>query len=123
MSLTLYGITLPAHRPVNRALQLLPGLGERRALELCQTLGFAPNLRIQDLTGTQEASLATYLRQHYLVAGPLAEARARALDRLRRNGSIRGYRIRTGLPVRGQRTHSNGKTARRLRGQPRGTAK
>jgi small subunit ribosomal protein S13 len=119
MSLTLYGITLPADRPLLRALQLLPGLGERRARELCRILGFAPNLRVQDLTAEQEVSLATNLRQNYLVAGPLAEARARSLDRLRRNGSVRGYRIRTGLPVRGQRTHSNGQTARRLRGQPR----
>jgi small subunit ribosomal protein S13 len=119
MSLTLYGINLPADRPIIRALQLLPGLGERRAQELCRTLGFAPALLVQDLTAEQEVSLANYLRQNYLVAGPLADARARSIDRLRRNGSVRGYRLRTGLPVRGQRTHSNGRTARRLRGQTR----
>lgn len=119
MSLTLYGITLPADRPVTQALQFLPGLGKRRAQELCRILGFAPALRVQDLTAEQEVALANHLRQNYIVAGPLAEARARSIDRLRRNGSVRGYRIRTGLPVRGQRTHSNGQTARRLRGQAR----
>lgn len=117
MSLTLFGIPLPANRRLAYALLLIPGLGLARANELCRVLGVAPALRVRDLTPTQEKALAQELKEKYMVAGHLEEEIKTDLHRILNNGSQRGYRRRLGLPVRGQRTHSNAKTANRLRGR------
>jgi len=117
MSLTLFGIPLPSNRRLLYALLLIPGLGVTRATELCRTLGRAPSIRVSDLTPTQEKALAQELKENYRVAGHLEEEIKADLHRILNNGSQRGYRRRLGLPVRGQRTHSNAKTANRLRGR------
>ncbi len=116
MALTLFGRPLPARKRVDFGLTSLFGLGRTRSLEICRTLGFPPALLVKDLTSSQEASLARLLKEAYVVAGNLEEEIKLDRQRLLTNGCQRGYRLRTGLPVRGQRTHSNGKTARRLRG-------
>lgn len=115
MSLTLFGRPLPPQKPLLYALPLLYGLGQTRSRELCRSLGFPPSLRVRDLTPSQEVSLAKALKDRYTVAGHLEEEEKLDLHRLITNGSQRGYRLRAGLPVRGQRTHSNAKTAKRLR--------
>jgi small subunit ribosomal protein S13 len=117
MSLTLFGISLPANRRLAYALLLIPGLGLTRSNELCRILGVAPSIRVRDLTQSQEKALAQELKENYIVAGHLEEERKADLHRILNNGSQRGHRIRLGLPVRGQRTHSNAKTANRLRGR------
>jgi small subunit ribosomal protein S13 len=117
MALTLFGRPLPALKRVDFGLASLFGLGRTRSQEICRTLGFPPALLIKDLTSSQEASLARLLKDAYVVAGNLEEELKLDRQRLLTNGCQRGYRLRTGLPVRGQRTHSNGKTARRLRGR------
>jgi small subunit ribosomal protein S13 len=117
MALTLYGIPLSSSKPLSYALPKIFGLGRSRSQEICRLLGFAPSLRVADLTPSQEMALAKRLKENYTVAGQLEEELAADIHRLHTNGSQRGYRLRTGLPVRGQRTHSNGKTARRLRGR------
>ena len=115
MALVLYGRPLPPNKTVLHALPLLFGLGLSRSHEICRTLGLPPTLRVIELTASQEAALAQLLKHRYTVAGKLEEQQKADIQRYRSNGSQRGYRLRTGLPVRGQRTHSNGKTARRLR--------
>jgi small subunit ribosomal protein S13 len=115
MALVLYGRPLPSNKTILYALPLLFGLGLSRSREICRALGFPSALRVAELTPVQEAALAQLLKEHYTVAGKLEEQQKLDIQRYRANGSQRGYRLRTGLPVRGQRTHSNGKTARRLR--------
>ncbi len=115
MALVLYGRPLPSNKTVLHALPLLFGLGFSRSREICRTLGFPPALRVAELTAVQEAALARLLKDQYTVAGKLEEQQKLDVQRYRANGSQHGYRLRTGLPVRGQRTHSNGKTARRFR--------
>jgi small subunit ribosomal protein S13 len=117
MALTLYGIPLPSSKPLSYALPKIFGLGRSRSQEICRLLGFSPSLRVADLTPSQEIALAKRLKENYTVAGQLEEELMADIHRLHTNGSQRGYRLRTGLPVRGQRTHSNAKTARRLRGR------
>ena len=115
MALVLYGRPLPPSKTVLHALPLLFGLGLSRSREICRTLGLPPALRVAELTASQEAALARLLKEHYTVASKLEEQQKVDIQRYMSNSSQRGYRLRTGLPVRGQRTHSNGKTARRLR--------
>jgi ribosomal protein S13 len=81
MALTLYGRPLPPNRTVKHALTILYGRGQHRAKEACLHLGFAPALRVEELTPTQESALASFLKETYVLAGALQEREA--LDRQR----------------------------------------
>lgn len=113
MNLVIFGVTLPREKKVLHALPLLYGLGKSRSIEICNALGFAPQLTIGDLTDAQQFTLAKKIKEEYTIEGNLEEEIKLDIQRYQSNGSQRGYRLRNGLPVRGQRTHSNGKTARR----------
>jgi small subunit ribosomal protein S13 len=115
MALTLFGLSLPPHALLAQALPRLYGLGPSRSVELCRTLGLAPAVRVRDLTPDQQDRLTTYLKATYIVAGSLEEQERLDRQRLTSNGCRRGIRLSSGLPVRGQRTHSNGQTAKRRR--------
>ncbi len=115
MALTLFGTPLPPHKRVLYALPLVYGIGFSLSRQICRSLGFPPTLSIDQLTPAHERALAKVLKSDYTVAGHLQEEEKADIHRLTTNGSQRGYRLRTGLPVRGQRTHTNAKTARRLR--------
>jgi cytochrome c oxidase subunit 3 len=115
MALTLYGRPLPSHRTLENALTVLYGRGGHRAKETCQRLGLAPSLRVEDLTSAQESALASFLKETYTLAGALQEREALDRQRLFQNGSRRGLRRHAGLPAHGQRSRSNGRTAKRLR--------
>ena len=115
MALTLYGRPLPPHRTLQYALTTLYGRGLHRAKESCRYLGLAPALRVEDLTPAQESALASFLKETYALAGALQEREALDRQRLIQNGSRRGLRRQAGLPTRGQRSRSNGRTVKRLR--------
>lgn len=119
MSLVLFGLPFPSSKKVSHALPLLYGIGTPRANEICRLLGFPAALRIRDLSQGQELALAKRLKEDYVVAGNLEEQQKLDFLRYYQNGSQRGHRLRQGLPVRGQRTHSNGKTARATRSSRR----
>jgi small subunit ribosomal protein S13 len=113
MNLVIFGVTLPRDKKVIYALPLLYGIGKSRSIEICSQLGFAPQLAIGDLTDAQQFALAKKIKEEYTIEGNLEEAIKLDIQRYQSNGSLHGYRLRNGLPARGQRTHSNGKTARR----------
>jgi small subunit ribosomal protein S13 len=115
MSLVLFGRSLPPQKHLIYALTTLYGLGINRAREICRFIGLPPTIHVSDLTPAQEQSLAKILKERYVVAGNLEEEEKADIYRLTTNTSQRGYRLRSGLPVRGQRTRSNSKTSRRLR--------
>ena len=115
MSLVLFGLPFPPSKSLAIALPRLVGVGPTRARAVLRQLGLPPTLLVSELTPVQERALAIALQSGSSVAGTLREEEARILQRLTTNGSRRGIRLRSGLPVNGQRTKSNAQTAGRLR--------
>jgi small subunit ribosomal protein S13 len=113
MSFVIFGVKLPRKKKVAHALSLLYGIGVFRAKEICKSLGLPPQLQVEDLTSSQQFSMAKKLKEEYRIEGNLEEQLKKDFQRIQQNGSRRGYRLRNGLPTRGQRTHANAKTARR----------
>lgn len=113
MNLVIFGITLPRNKKVAYALPALYGIGLSRAQQICQELGLSPSLTIKELTDIQQFVIVKKIKEEFIVEGNLEEQQKQDIQRYQANGSQRGYRLRNGLPVRGQRTHSNAKTARR----------
>ncbi|RZJ55652.1 MAG: 30S ribosomal protein S13 [Flavobacterium sp.] len=112
--LVIFGITLPKEKKVAYALTILYGIGKYSAEQICRELGFAPKLTVKDLTDQQQFEIAKKIKEEFRLEGNLREEVKGNVQRYITNGSIRGSRHKHHLPVRGQRTHSNGKTARRV---------
>ena len=113
MNLLIFGVSLPREKKIIYALPLLYGIGITSAKHICRYLGLAPQLTIGELTENQQFNIAKIIKENYVVEGNLEEQQKVNLQRYFNNGSIRGFRLRHGLPTNGQRTHSNAKTARR----------
>lgn len=113
MNLVIFGVTLARDKKVVYALPQLYGIGLTRSKQICGERGLPPQLTIKELTELQQFGIAKKIKEDFIVEGNLEEQLKQDLHRYQSNGSIRGYRLRHGLPVRGQRTHSNAKTARR----------
>lgn len=112
-SFVIFGIKLPRNHKLPYALTLLYGIGQSRGKEICRSLGLPPQLSVKELTSSQQFAIAKKLKEDYRVESNLEEQLKKDIQRLQQNGSRRGYRLRNGLPTRGQRTHANGKTARK----------
>ncbi len=113
MNLVIFGVTLPREKKIVSALTSLYGVGNSRAIEICRDLGYTNVQTVESLSEYDHFNIIKKIKESYIVEGNLEEKIKFDLQRYYNNGSQRGYRLRTGLPVRGQRTHSNGKTARR----------
>lgn len=112
--LVLFGNVLKNNQNLILALSKLNGIGSVTALDIICKLGFSPNLKIKELTKTQELLLTQKIKENYRVEDNLKDfVRMNILAKIN-NGSIVGFRHRHGLPVRGQRTHTNARTAGRL---------
>ena len=111
---TLFQRTLANHRPLGAALQEVAGLGAHQSAQLCARLGLSSHLPLGQVTPWELAQLQEWVLQEYEVLEELRQSRRRAIQRLQRLGTYRGLRHHRGLPLRGQRTHGNGRTARRL---------
>jgi len=114
MNLIILGVTFARDKKVAFALPKLYGIGLTCSKQICRELGLPPQLAIKDLTDFQQYAIIQKIKENFIVEGSLEEQLKMDIQRYQSNGSFRGYRLRHGLPVRGQRTHSNGKTARRL---------
>jgi len=113
MNLVIFGLMLPSNEKVIYALPLLYGIGQASAKQICRDLGLLPELKIKDLTERQQFAIAKKIKDEFIVEGNLEEYLKLNLQHYQTNGSQRGYRLRHGLPVRGQSTQSNGITARK----------
>ena len=113
MSLIIFGRTLPQGKKIIHALTSLYGVGLTSATSICRDLGLLPTLKVIDLTDIQQYIIAKKIKNEFIVEGTLEEHLKTIIQGYQNNGSRRGYRLRNGLPVNGQRTHSNGKTARK----------
>jgi small subunit ribosomal protein S13 len=104
------GVDLPRGKRIEVALTYIYGIGRSRAVELLGGCGVDPNRRTQDLNDEEINLLRKQIEGHYKVEGALRTEVSMNIKRLIDIGSYRGLRHRRGLPVRGQRTHTNART-------------
>jgi small subunit ribosomal protein S13 len=104
------GIDLPKDKKVEIGLTYIFGIGRASAVEILEKAGIDANLRIRDLTDADVQKLRGVIEKEYRVEGALRTETAMNIKRLMDIGSYRGIRHRRGLPVRGQRTHTNART-------------
>jgi small subunit ribosomal protein S13 len=104
------GIDLPKDKKVEIGLTYIFGIGRASAVEILEKAGIDASLRIRDLTDADVQKLRGVIEKEYRVEGALRTETAMNIKRLMDIGSYRGIRHRRGLPVRGQRTHTNART-------------
>ena len=104
------GVNIPTQKRVVIALQYIHGIGQHYAKEICEKVGIAANRRVGELTDAEVLQLREAIDRDYTVEGDLRRETATNIKRLMDLGCYRGLRHRKGLPVRGQRTHTNART-------------
>ncbi|MDX2184153.1 MAG: 30S ribosomal protein S13 [Gemmatimonadaceae bacterium] len=104
------GVDLPREKRVEIGLTYIYGIGRVTAREILEKTGVSADLRIKDLTDADVNKLRQVIERDYRVEGALRTEIAMNIKRLMDIGSYRGIRHRRGLPVRGQRTHTNART-------------
>lgn len=110
----LFESELPKHKSISFALQHIYGIGKTHAVLICKKLGLSVNLAVKDLSKEQLSKLIKSIESlNISVAGDLLKSRLLTVKKLVSIKSYRGLRRYQGLPVRGQRTHTNAKTARK----------
>lgn len=101
---------LPPNKKVDVALTYIYGIGRTAAKKILETTQIDPSARMNDLTEEQVGRLRSAIESEYTIEGTLRGEVSRNIKRLIDIGSYRGLRHRVGLPVRGQRTHTNART-------------
>ena len=114
------GVDLPRDKRVETGLQYIFGVGLTRSQEILSKAGVDPDTRVRDLTDETVSKLNAVIQNDYKVEGDLRREVAQNIKRLMDINSYRGLRHKRGLPVRGQRTHTN---ARTRKGPKRATVK
>jgi small subunit ribosomal protein S13 len=104
------GVNIPTNKRVEIALTYIHGIGRTKAREIAAKLGIAAERRVQDLTDQEVLQIRETIDAGYQVEGDLRREVAMNIKRLMDLASYRGLRHRKGLPVRGQRTHTNART-------------
>jgi small subunit ribosomal protein S13 len=104
------GVDLPRDKKVEIGLTYIYGIGRHAAQEIVEKAGIDANLRIRDLTDADVNKIRGVIEREHKVEGALRTEVAMNIKRLMDIGSYRGIRHRRGLPVRGQRTHTNART-------------
>lgn len=105
------GVDLPNEKRAEIGLTYIYGIGRTTAVKMCAELNIADGTRIKDLTEEQISAIRDYIDKNaIMVEGDLRRDRAQNIKRLMDIGCNRGLRHRKGLPVRGQRTHTNART-------------
>jgi small subunit ribosomal protein S13 len=104
------GVDLPRDKKVEIGLSYIYGIGRKNAVEILGKAGVNREQRVRDLSDTDVSRLRQVIEKEYRVEGALRTEVAMNIKRLMDIGSYRGIRHRRGLPVRGQRTHTNART-------------
>ena len=104
------GVDLPRDKKVEVGLTYIYGIGDSTALEILEKSGVGREQRVRDLSDADVNKLRQAIEKEYRVEGALRTEIAMNIKRLMDIGSYRGIRHRRGLPVRGQRTHTNART-------------
>ena len=119
----LVGVDLPRNKRIEIALTYIYGIGLTTAKEIIAATGVDPDIRVKDLSEEDLAKLRDYIQQNLKVEGDLHREVSQNVKRLMEIGCYRGLRHRRGLPVRGQRTHTNARTRKGPRKQIGGKKK
>ena len=119
----LVGVDLPLNKRIEIALTYIYGIGLTTAKEIIAATGVDPDIRVKDLSEEDLAKLRDYIQQNLKVEGDLHREVSQNVKRLMEIGCYRGLRHRRGLPVRGQRTHTNARTRKGPRKQIGGKKK
>ena len=104
------GVDLPKDKRIEIGLTYVYGIGRTSAKKILEMTGINPDTRVKDLTDEDEAKIRECIDHHFIVEGDLRRSVALDIKRLTEIGCYRGMRHRKGLPVRGQRTHTNART-------------
>ena len=119
------GVNIPTNKRVIIALQYIHGIGPRKANEIMTKVGIPDARRVSQLTDQEVLQIREVIDRDYIVEGDLRREVAMNIKRLMDLGCYRGLRHRRGLPVRGQRTHTNARTrkgpAKPIAGKKRAT--
>jgi small subunit ribosomal protein S13 len=104
------GVNIPTNKRVEVALTYIHGIGDTFARQICQKVSIPPERRVSQLTESEVMQIREVIDHDYVVEGDLRRDVAMNIKRLMDLGCYRGLRHRRGLPVRGQRTHTNART-------------
>lgn len=104
------GVNIPTNKRVIIALQYIHGIGEKFAEDICTKVGIPLDRRVNELSDAEVIQIRETIDRDYVVEGDLRRGVAMNIKRLMDLGNYRGLRHRRGLPVRGQRTHTNART-------------
>jgi small subunit ribosomal protein S13 len=104
------GVNIPTNKRVVIALQYIHGIGTKKAEEICEKVGLTADRRVNQLSDAEVLQIRETIDRDYMVEGDLRREVAMNIKRLMDLGCYRGLRHRRGLPVRGQRTHTNART-------------
>jgi len=110
------GVNIPTNKRVEIALTYIHGIGRTKALGIVEKLELPRERRVQDLTDAEVLQIREMIDKDLTVEGDLRRQTAMNIKRLMDLACYRGLRHRRGLPVRGQRTHTN---ARTRKGKPK----
>jgi len=111
------GVDLPREKRVEIGLTYIYGIGHTTAEKVVRETGINPDTRVRDLTEEEVVRLREYIDRNIKVEGDLRREVSQNIKRLMEIGCYRGLRHRRGLPVRGQRTHTNARTRKGPRRQ------
>jgi small subunit ribosomal protein S13 len=121
------GVNIPSQKRVEIALRYIHGIGAKHAKDICEKVGIALDRRVSELSDSEIIQIRETIDRDYLVEGDLRREVAMNIKRLMDLGCYRGLRHRKGLPVRGQRTHTNARTrkgpAKTIAGKKKADAK
>jgi small subunit ribosomal protein S13 len=104
------GVNIPSNKRVEIGLTYIFGIGRTKAVEICSKASIPSTRRVNDLTDSEVIQIREIIDNDYLVEGDLRRETSMNIKRLMDLGCYRGLRHRRGLPVRGQRTHTNART-------------
>ena len=104
------GVDLPRNKRIEIALTYIFGIGDSTAVRILKQTGVDPDRRVHDLSDDEVNRLRRVIENQHKVEGALRTEVSMNIKRLMDSGSYRGLRHRRGLPVRGQRTHTNART-------------
>jgi small subunit ribosomal protein S13 len=112
----LFESKLPEFKSIYFALSYIYGIGKTRSFLICKKLGFSSNLKVKNLSSQQINNILKLIESlNFILANDLKRLNLLVKQKLISIKSYRGLRKKKGFPVRGQRTHTNAKTAKKIR--------
>ena len=119
----LFGVDLPREKRIEIGLTYIYGIGNTTAKKIIAETGVNPDIRVKDISEEDLQKIREYIDKNLTVEGDLHREVSQNIKRLMEIGCYRGLRHRKGLPVRGQRTHTNARTRKGPRKQIGGKKK